>query len=274
MAAAAPQGQALGEFLSQRQKWLLLVSLMLCMFVSALDGSIVATATPRILADLGGFSKLSWVFTVYLLSSTVVVPLVGKLSDMFGRKYFLVAGIAIFTIGSASSGAAPSMLFLIGSRAIQGVGGGMIFACVFATLGDLFHPAERGKYIGFFTGTFSLAAISGPTIGGLLTDNAGWRWCFYVNIPVAILAITFIWRNLPYSKKGGQLSRVDFLGAALLSSATVSLLLALVWANEAFGWGSTETVGLFVAADLVLGLLGGQLALTAADHPFSAYAKG
>ncbi len=248
MAQAPHVEQALGELLDRRQKWLLLLSLMTCMFVSALDGSIVSTATPRILADLGGFSQLSWVFTVYMLSSTVVVPIVGKLSDMFGRKLFLIAGIGVFLVGSAASGAAPSMVFLIGARAVQGIGGGMLFACVFATLGDLFAPAERGKYIGFFTGTFAIAAITGPTIGGLLTDNVGWRWCFYVNIPVGIMAIAFISMNLPFRRKPGRLSQVDFIGAALLGGATTTLLLALVWAQKDFGWGSTETVGLFVAA--------------------------
>lgn len=252
MAQPAANDVALGDLLEMRQKWLLLVSLMLCMFVSALDNSIVATATPRILADLGGFSLLSWVFTVYMLSSTVVVPIVGKLSDMFGRKKFLIGGIFTFMVASALVGAAPSMIFLIMARALQGVGGGTIFSCVFATLGDLFSPAERGKYIGFFTGTFSLAAISGPTIGGILTDSLGWRWCFYVNIPVAITAIVFISRNLPMRKKGGKLSQIDFVGAALLSGATVSLLLALVWAQDKFGWDSPETLGMFTAAGVLV----------------------
>ncbi|MEO8538319.1 MAG: MDR family MFS transporter [bacterium] len=263
MAQEVSADVALGDMLEQRQKWLLLISLMLCMFISALDNSIVATATPRILADLGGFSLLSWVFTVYMLSSVVVVPIVGKLSDMFGRKKFLLGGIAVFMIASALVGAAPSMIFLIMARALQGVGGGTIFSCVFATLGDLFSPAERGKYIGFFTGTFSLAAISGPLVGGILTDSLGWRWCFYVNIPIAILAIVFISRNLPMKKRGGKLSQIDFLGAGLLSSATVSLLLALVWAQERFGWGSPETLGMFAAAFVLVVLF----AFQEARHP-------
>lgn len=263
MAALTEGNRPLGEVLDRRQIWLLLASLMLCMFVSSLDGSIVATATPRILADLGGFSMLSWVFTIYILSSTVVVPIVGKLSDMFGRKWFLISGMAIFMVSSAACGAAPSMVALIVARGIQGIGGGMLFACVFSTIGDMFPPAERGKYIGFFTGTFSLAAITGPTVGGLLTDHVGWRWCFYVNVPVGILAITFIWMNLPVHARGGRLSRVDFLGAALLAGATISMLLALVWGNEAFGWGSPETVGLFVAA----AALGTAFVLQERRHP-------
>jgi EmrB/QacA subfamily drug resistance transporter len=228
-----------------------MLSLMLCMFLSALDGSIVSTATPRILADLGGFSLLSWVFTVYILSSTVVVPIVGKLSDMFGRKTFLIGGIAIFVIASAACGAAPSMIVLIVARGVQGFGGGMVMASVFTTLGDLFPPAERAKYIGLFTGTFSLAAITGPTVGGLLTDSVGWRWCFFVNVPFGALAILFIWLNLPFRRLGGKLARVDFAGAALLASATTSLLLALVWGHQQFGWASPETVGLFVAAGVL-----------------------
>ncbi len=258
MAVSVPQDAPLGDLLDRRRKWLLLISLMLCMFVSALDNSIVATATPRILADLGGFSMLSWVFTVYMLSSVVVVPIVGKLSDMFGRKIFLIGGVVLFMLASAAVGAAPSMIFLICARAVQGIGGGTIFSCVFATLGDLFPPAERGKYVGFFTGTFTMAAISGPTVGGILTDSIGWRWCFYVNIPVALTAIYFISRNLPFRKRGGRLKQIDFLGAALLSLATVSLLLALVWAQRAFGWKSAETIGLFVASFVLVIAFGFQ----------------
>jgi EmrB/QacA subfamily drug resistance transporter len=258
MSATAVFSTPLGEVLDRRQKWLLLISLMLCMFVSALDQTIVATATPRMLADLGGFSLLSWVFTVYLLSSTVVVPLVGKLSDMFGRKLFLIAGVALFVTASAGCGAAMNMPELIAARAIQGAGGGMIFSCVFATLGDLFPPAERGKYIGLFTGTFSLAAITGPTIGGLLTDHAGWRWCFYVNVPVGMLAILFIWQNLPFSKKGGLLSRIDFVGSFLLSGATIALLLALVWAQSSYGWSGFETISLFAVSAVLLVAFGFQ----------------
>ena len=258
MAQPVPAGVALGEILTQRQKWALLFSLMMCMFVSALDNSIVSTATPHILADLGGFSMLSWVFTVYMLSSVVCVPIVGKLSDMFGRKKFLLGGIIIFICASAAVGAAPSMIFLIAARAVQGVGGGTIFSCVFATLGDLFSPAERGKYIGFFTGTFSMASISGPLVGGLLTDSLGWRWCFYVNVPVATLAVIFITRNLPMTKKGGKLSQIDFLGAGLLSTATVLLLLALVWTQDEFGWRSPETVGMFAVSAVLVVAFGFQ----------------
>lgn len=239
---------ALGEFMTSRQKFLLMNSLMLCMFVSALDQSIIATAMPKILADLGGFKLLSWVFTTYLLASTVVVPVVGKLSDMFGRKPFLLAGIALFVGASAMAGAAPSMLFLIAARTIQGVGGGIVFSCVFATMGDLFTPLQRAKYMGYFISSFTIASLTGPAIGGFLTDGPGWRWCFYINLPVGALAMTFIWLNLPMTKKGGRLSDIDFAGAGLLGVATTALMLALVWAGERFGWGAPETIGLFTIA--------------------------
>ncbi len=237
----------LGDILTSRQKFLLLNSLMMAMFISALDSSIVSTATPHILADLGGFNLLSWVFTVYLLASTVVVPLVGKLSDMFGRKPFILIGIAIFVTASAACGAAPTMPLLILARAVQGIGGGMLFGCVFATIGDMYTPIERAKYMGYFIMAFTLASLTGPTIGGILTDGPGWRWCFYINLPVGAAAAALIWANLPNVRQGGSLGRIDFLGAALLSASTICVLLGLVWSNEEYGWASPETIGLFVA---------------------------
>jgi len=237
----------LGEMLTHRQKMVLLTTLMLSMFVGALDQTIMSTATPSIIADLGGFALLSWLFTSYMLASTVVVPLVGKLSDMFGRRIFLLGGLVIFMASSAACGAAPSMIALILFRAVQGIGGGLIFASVFSTVGDLFPPAERGKYMGFFTGTFSLASILGPTIGGLLTDHVGWRWVFFINVPFGLVAIPLIWRNLPHT--AASMSRkIDFGGSILLSVSTVSLLLGLVWAEEEYGWGSAQTLGLIATA--------------------------
>lgn len=242
----------LGEVLDQRQKMLLIVSLQTAMFVSALNQSVVATATPRVLADLGGFDLLSWIFTVYMVASTVVVLPVGRLSDMFGRKRFILAGVGLFMLGSLSCGMAQSMPQLIIARAVQGIGGGVIFSSVFAVLGDLFPPAERGKYMGLFTGTFTLASLIGPTVGGLLTDHASWRWCFYLNVPVGALSLAFIWLNLPEpAKKGGRIANIDFLGSFLLSAATVSLLLGLAWSQQEFGWTHPDTLALFGAAALL-----------------------
>jgi EmrB/QacA subfamily drug resistance transporter len=248
----ASAGVPLGETLDSRQKWLLLGSLMVCLFVGALDQTVVSTATPRILADLGGFGLLSWLFTSYMLTSTVIIPLVGKLGDIYGRKLFLIGGVFLFMVSSAACGAAPNMPVLIWMRAVQGLGGGMIFASVFATMGDLFSPAERGKYIGLFTGMFSLASILGPAFGGFLTDNLSWRWVFYVNIPVSLVAMPAIYFNLPARARSGR-PKLDFLGAALLSASSVMALLALVWAGDKYAWGSSQIIGLLSGSVVVLG---------------------
>lgn len=245
--------QPLSESLGRREKWLLLFSLMLSLFMGALDQTIVSTAVPRIVSELGGFSLLAWVFTAYMLSSTVVVPLVGKLSDTYGRKRFLMGGMLLFMAGSAACGTAPDMVSLIAFRALQGIGGGIMFATIFATTGDLFAPAERGRYMGLFTGTFSLASIVGPSVGGLITDHVGWRWIFYVNVPVGLVALPAIWLNLP----GGRLGEhrpIDYLGAAILAAASVMMLLAFVWAGDQYAWDSPTIVSLLVASAALFGL--------------------
>lgn len=250
---AAVGDQPLAETLTGRQKWLLLGSLMISLFIGALDQTVVSTATPRILADLGGFALLSWLFTSYMLTSTVVIPLVGKLGDIYGRKLFLIGGVLLFMVASAACGAAPNMPVLIWMRAVQGLGGGMIFASVFATMGDLFAPAERGKYIGLFTGVFSLASVVGPTFGGFLTDTLSWRWVFFINIPVGLVAMPAIWFNLPARRRSGS-PKLDFVGAGLLSAASVMALLALVWAGDKYAWDSPQIVGLLAGSVVLVGL--------------------
>ena len=243
----------IGESMTVRQKFILLNALMLCMFVAALDQAIMATATPRIAADLGGYHLLPWVFTAYLLASTVVVSVVGKLSDMFGRKLFMLIGIVVFVAGSVWCGFAPSMFALIMARTVQGAGGGIIFSCVFATLGDLFTPIERVRYVGYFTSTFTISSLTGPAIGGFLTDGPGWRWCFFVNVPVGLLALALVWQLMPSVRRGGRLSEIDFLGAALLAISTTSFMLGLLWAQQAYGWTAPQTLGLLAVA-VVLGV--------------------
>ncbi|OAI39384.1 hypothetical protein AYO38_07800, partial [bacterium SCGC AG-212-C10] len=170
-----------------------------------------------------------------------------------GRKYFLIGGNIIFLLASAACGAAPSMTTLIIFRAIQGIGGGMIFSSVFATTGDLFPPAERIKYMGLFTGTFSLASVLGPTVGGFLTDNGGWRWIFYMNLPFSLIAIPAVMMNLP-NRPSSLRPKIDFVGAVILSLASVSLLLALVWAGDKYAWGSPEIIGLIGVSVLLIGV--------------------
>jgi len=234
--------------MTPRQKFVLLNALMMCMLVGALDHSIMATAVPRILSDLGGFHLLPWFFTTYLLASTVFVSIVGKLSDMFGRKPFLLAGIAIFSVASVACGLAPTMLVLIVARAVQGMGGGIIFACVFATLYDMYTPLERMKWVGYFTSIFTVASLLGPLVGGLLTDGPGWRWAFYINVPVGVVAAVLVQYLMPMARRESRLTDVDFLGAGLLASATISFMLALVWSGERYGLLSMPTLGLLTLA--------------------------
>lgn len=242
----------LAQAMSNRQRWAVLLSLVVALFVAALDQTVVSTATPKILADLGGFNLISWLFTSYMLTSTVVMPVVGKMGDIYGRKWILFGGVIAFMVSSAACGAAPSMEALVILRGVQGIGGGIIMASVFATLGDLFTPIERGKYMGLFTGTFSLASLVGPVLGGLLTDNGGWRWIFYLNIPVALIALPAIAINLPARKRIRRV-QLDLVGAALLSAAAVLFLMALEWAGDEYAWGSPQVIGLiFASAVLVL----------------------
>ncbi|MEI7924669.1 MAG: MDR family MFS transporter [Chloroflexota bacterium] len=240
--------------MTQRQKFILLNALMLCMFVAALDQAIMSVAMPRILSDLGGFQLQSWALTSYLLASTVVVSVIGKLSDMFGRKHFMLAGIVVFVTGSIGCGLAPSMIALILARTVQGAGGGVIFACVFATLGDLFTPIERVRYVGYFTSTFTISSLVGPTLGGFLADGLGWRWCFYVNIPIGIVAMALIWTLMPSSRRGGRLADIDFLGAGLLAVATTAFILSIDWGQKTFGLFSAETMGMLAVAFLFGGV--------------------
>jgi EmrB/QacA subfamily drug resistance transporter len=244
----------LANRLSSRQKMLLLLSLSLSMFMSSLDSSIVSTALPRMLADLGGFGQISWVFTIYLLCSTVVVPIVGKLGDMFGRRPFVLTGVAVFLVGSAGCGAATSMWMLIAARGIQGVGGGIILACVLAVMADMYTPVERAKYVGYVLAIITSATLIGPAVGGVITDSIGWRWCFYINLPVGAVVMTVIWMNLPTIRRGGALSSIDFVGATLLAILTTALLLAFAWAQKDYGWGSGPTLGL-VAVGVAAGIV-------------------
>ena len=233
---------------------LLLLSLATCMFMSSLDTSIVSTALPRILSDLGGFRLLSWVFTIYMLTSTVAVPIVGKLSDMFGRRPFVIAGVLIFLAGSLAAGLAPTMPALIVGRGIQGIGGGIILACVLVVMADMYTPIERAKYVGYILAIITTGTLIGPTLGGVLTDGPGWRWCFYINLPVGAVALFFIWVTLPNTQREGSIREVDFAGAALLTVATVCLLLATAWTAESYGWTAISTLALLVAAAVLTAL--------------------
>jgi EmrB/QacA subfamily drug resistance transporter len=219
---------------------------LLGLLLAALDQTIVATALPRIVGDLHGLNHLSWVVTAYLLTSTVTVPLYGKLSDLYGRKRLFLVSISIFLAGSALCGAAQSMDQLIVFRGLQGIGAGGLIPLTFAVVGDLFSPRERGRYQGLTGAVWAVAAVAGPLLGGVLTDHASWRWIFYVNLPIGGIALFVIasTMQIPFHRRE---HRIDYLGAGLLTAGAVALLLAAVWGGQSYPWGSAEIVGLLVA---------------------------
>jgi EmrB/QacA subfamily drug resistance transporter len=231
-----------------------MLGVMLALFLAALDQTIVATALPRIVQEFHGLTHLSWVIAAYLLASTVVVPIYGKLSDIYGRKPFILWAIVLFLVGSVLSGISQNMLQLVFFRAIQGLGGGAIFANAFAVVGDLYPPAERGRWQGLLGGVFGVSSIIGPTLGGWLTDNASWRWNFFINIPVGIVAFLAVASLLPHSAPGRKRASIDFLGAALLTISLVALLLGMIWGGSEYPWTSPTILGLFGAAFAGTGL--------------------
>jgi EmrB/QacA subfamily drug resistance transporter len=259
---------------SNDERRLTLTALMIVFLLGALDQTIVSTAMPRIVAQLKGLNLYAWVTTSYLLTSTVMVPIWGKLSDLHGRKPVLLSGIGIFLVGSWLSGLSGEfgplpllgggMSQLIVFRAIQGIGGGALFTTAFAIIADLFEPRERGKFSGLFGATFGLASVIGPVVGGFFTEHAtihpfghvieGWRFIFYLNLPLSLLSMFMIVVKMPKLQHRGG-GAIDYLGAALIIMAFVPLLLAMSWGGHDYAWASPQIIGLLVFAALSLAAL-------------------
>ena len=231
------------EPLPRRQSVIIMAGVMLAIFLASLDQTIVATAIPKIVASLGGFDRFSWVTTSYLVASTAIIPIVGKLSDIYGRRAFFLFGIVVFILGSILAGLSADMSQLIAFRAIQGVGGGTLMSCAFIAVGDLFPPAERGKYMGFLAGIFALSSIIGPVTGGALADSFTWRWVFFINIPLSIPIDLIFLFLFPKHKGGNQSQEIDYIGIVLLLIAVVPAMLGLSWGGSEHGWASIRVLG-------------------------------
>lgn len=247
MAASTPQTTPIPTAQANPSVWLALAGVLLGLLFVSLNQTIIGTAMPRIVADLGGMEHYAWAATSFLLTSTAAVPIFGKLSDNYGRRPFFIAGIILFMITSALCGLSQSMLQLIIFRAMQGVAGGIVMANAFAIIGDLFPPKQRGKWQGVMGSVFGVSSVIGPALGGWLTDGPGWRWVFYINIPVGLIAVTVLIIGLPKIATNNA-RPIDWVGATALVATVVPLLLALSWGGTEYAWGSIQIIGLLAIA--------------------------
>ena len=247
-AAPAPAGADL----SKRAKQGIIVAIMLALFLGALDQTIVGTALPKIITDLSGANLYTWVVTIYLLASTVTVPIYGKLSDMYGRKPLLLTGVGLFLIGSALAGLSQNIEQLIIFRGIQGLGAGALFPIALATIGDLYSPKERGRYQGLFGAVFGLSSLIGPALGGWLTDTFSWHLIFYVNLPIGLISIAIILLELP-TIKGRANQKIDFLGALVFAAGIIPVLIGLTNV-QTNAFATPEVAGLISLGLVLLGL--------------------
>lgn len=243
-AAGAPQAPP-------NMRWILL-GVLLAMLLAMLDNLIVGTAMPTIVGELGGLDHLAWVVTAYTLATAATTPVWGKLGDLYGRKNVFLIAIVVFMIGSGLAGAAQSMNQLIGFRAVQGIGAGGLAVGAFAIIGELVPPRERGKYQGMTATVMALATIGGPVLGGFITDSAGWRWAFYINLPLALVAL--VWCQVMLHLSGRRPNaRVDYLGAALLAATITAMVLLATWGGTTYTWQSPQVMSMIAVSVAGLG---------------------
>ncbi|MFH8403585.1 DHA2 family efflux MFS transporter permease subunit [Streptomyces sp. NPDC018019] len=249
--APAPEARSAPPALSRRRTNLVFTTIVLGMLLAALDQTIVSTALPTIVADLGGGGHMAWVVTAYLLAETVSTVLVGKFGDLFGRKIIFQVSAVVFVGGSVLAGASTSMLMLVVARAVQGVGGGGLMVTAMALIADVIPLRERGKYQGALGAVFGVTTVVGPTLGGLFTDHASWRWCFYVNIPVAVVMVVMAARTVPVVRAAVR-PLIDYLGIVLVALGASGLVLGLEWGGNEYAWGSAVIIGLFAGSVALL----------------------
>ena len=225
--------------------------MLMAMMLAAIDQTIVATALPSVVADLGGFGQFAWVFTAYMLAATTSIPIMGKLSDLYGRKWVLSGGVLLFLVGSALCGSAQDMFQLVMFRGIQGLGAGSIIANSYAVVGDVFPPAQRGKWTGVVGAVYALATVIGPLAGGYITDNLSWRWIFFLNLPLGLVCLVVILLGMANTRDLRVSPRLDVRGVIALIASVVPLLLALTWAGKELPWSSPLIVGMFLFSGLM-----------------------
>ncbi|BBH67248.1 MFS transporter [Actinoplanes sp. OR16] len=233
--------------LSKRQVNVVFVAILLGMLLAALDQTIVSTALPTIVADLGGAGHMSWVVTAYLLAETIATVLAGKFGDLFGRKVVFQISALVFVIGSALCGLVQDMLMLVGARVIQGVGAGGLMVTAMALIADVIPLRERGKYQGALGAVFGVTTVVGPTLGGLFTDHLSWRWAFYINVPIAVIVIAMAAKAIPSIKHEGR-PVIDYAGIGLVAAGATTMILALEWGGSEYAWSSPTIIGMFVGA--------------------------
>jgi EmrB/QacA subfamily drug resistance transporter len=232
------------EHLSKQRKLTIMIAIMFAMFFAAINQTITSTAMPRIIAQLGGMDLYTWTITIYMLTSTIATILVGKLSDIYGRKPFILAGILFFIVGAFTSGLSDNVYQFITFRGIQGVGAGIIMATAFTSVGDLFPPRERGKWTGIMTAVFGFSSVIGPTLGGWIIDNMAWHWVFWIFLPLGVIAFIMILTLFPKTERKAH-QPIDYLGSIFLTTTLVPLLLAFTWAGSKYEWASVQVIGMF-----------------------------